>query len=123
MACVCPLAAAEECSCTGAEAGRNLTAEEAKLEQTLSARAKALSAWWAAQDATTRLTRTWSGPMANQSSEASLPTLEETTDLWHHGPGHWHGGPGFGGACARGGACGCVFIACGCRAGGGCAAG
>merc|ERR1719343_295073 len=84
------------------EPARNLTAEEAMVEQTLSARAKVLSAWWAAQNATTRLTRTWSGPMVKQSAEASLPALEETTDLWHvhgHGPGHWHGGggPGFGG--------------------------
>ena len=110
MACVCPLAAAEECSCTGAEAGRNLTAEEAKLEQTLSARAKALSAWWAAQNATTRLTRVWSGPVADESTAPELPSVEQTTDLW------W-------GGCARGGGCGCVFIACGCRVGGGCGGG
>merc|ERR1719383_1594598 len=90
MACVCPLAAADECSCTGAEAGRNLTAEEAKLEQTLSARAKALSAWWAAQNATTRLTRVWSGPVADESTAPELPSMEQTTDLW------W-------GGCARGG--------------------
>jgi len=123
VACVCTLAT-DECSCTRAEGARNATAEEAKLEQTLSARAKTLSAWWAAQNATTRLTRVWSGPMADESTGAELPSVEQTTDLWVGGwGGGWGGGGGAWGGCARGGGCGCVFVACGCRAGGGCAGG
>merc|ERR1719168_201116 len=103
VACVCPLAT-DECSCTRAEAARNVTAEEAKLEQTLAARAKTLSAWWGAQNATTRLTRVWSGPMSNESTGAELPSVEQTTDLWVGGWGGGWGGGGGPGAVAPGAA-------------------
>merc|ERR1719401_809703 len=111
--CMCEVATGE-CACTRADPARSLTAEDAETERTLTARAKALSAWWAAQAATTRLTREWSGPMVPQTAEteAVLPSLDETTALWRRG---WRRG-----GCGRSSACGCAWGACGCARRGGC---
>merc|ERR1719401_266443 len=119
VACMCEVAT-KECTCTRAGPAGNLTAEDAELERDLTARAKALSSWWAAQDATTRLTRAWSGPMTNQTAEAELPSLNQTIALWKLGPVHgrfkfrWHHG------CHHVRGCVCLRRKCACHHGGGC---
>jgi len=142
LVCQCAIATSE-CACTRPDSAHSLTAEDVEAERALTARAKKLSAWWARQDATTRLTRVWSGPVAEQTAEASGPVAEQTaeasgpvaqqtaeaeadsldeiTALWRAG-GVWVGGGRRvrRGGCRRGGGCVCTWGACGCARGGGC---
>merc|ERR1719233_2539196 len=122
LVCQCAIATSE-CACTRPDPAHSLTAEDVEAERALTARAKKLSAWWARQDATTRLTRVWSGPVAEQTAEAEAEadSLDEITALWRAG-GVWVGGGRRvrRGGCRRGGGCVCTWGACGCARGGGC---
>merc|ERR1719401_267562 len=102
MSCACT--SKDACQCARSDPSRPPSEDEARSEQALLNRTKALSAWWQTQNETTSL--------VNGTVE-----LAQWHEHWHGYGGHWHGhgygGPGWGGpgyGCRGGGGCGCVFI-------------